>query len=186
MMESNPVPRLVPERPFPSYSFVPGLFPHPFSDPGGHSFGQRPVTVPALTEETWRDNRDYLFGLDLFNHGYYWEAHETWEGLWHACGRAGLVGDFLKGLIQLTAAGVKVRQGMPRGVAGLAQGAAELFEKVRDALGPDTRRFLGLDLDGLIYMAQELKAQPERDPGTPGAPVERVLSLVLLPSSEEP
>jgi uncharacterized protein len=22
------------------------------------------------------------WGLDVFNHGYYWEAHEAWEGLW--------------------------------------------------------------------------------------------------------
>ncbi|MER9586456.1 DUF309 domain-containing protein [Mesorhizobium sp. M0276] len=23
-------------------------------------------------------------GIDLFNHGYYLEAHEAWEPLWHA------------------------------------------------------------------------------------------------------
>ncbi|MER9222262.1 DUF309 domain-containing protein [Mesorhizobium sp. M0644] len=22
--------------------------------------------------------------IDLINHGYYWEAHEAWEPLWHA------------------------------------------------------------------------------------------------------
>ncbi|TGQ49534.1 DUF309 domain-containing protein, partial [Mesorhizobium sp. M1C.F.Ca.ET.210.01.1.1] len=26
----------------------------------------------------------FRWGIDLFNHGYYWEAHEAWEPLWHA------------------------------------------------------------------------------------------------------
>src|SRR5437016_5797881 len=95
-------PRLVPERPFPPYSFVPGLFPHPISDPAGHSYGQPHPTPLPLDVDQWAANADYLFGIDLFNHGYYWEAHEVWEGLWHACGRAGILGDMLKGLIQLT------------------------------------------------------------------------------------
>src|SRR6202171_6004569 len=96
--------------PLPPYSFVPGLFPHPVSDPRGHSFGQH-FTAPALPDpEKWSSNAPYLCGLDLFNHGYYWEAHEAWESLWHACGHKGLVADFLKGLIKLAAGGVKKRE----------------------------------------------------------------------------
>src|SRR6516162_1991742 len=104
------LPRLVPEKPFPAYSFVPGQFPHPISDPEGHSYGIRHDAVASVDPENWSASRDYLFGIDLFNHGYYWEAHETWEGLWHAAGRQGPTGDLLKGLIALAAAGVKVRQ----------------------------------------------------------------------------
>jgi uncharacterized protein len=175
------LPRLTPERPFPSYSFVPGLFPHPISDPAGHSYGIRPETAAPLDPENWQASGDYLFGIDLFNHGYHWEAHETWEGLWHAAGRDGTVADFLKGLIQLTAAGVKVRQGMPRGVSSLGQGAAELFRKVRETLGPDRPRFLGLDVSELHDFAQELAIHPERTARTSGAAVERVFSLILSP-----
>ena len=36
----------------------------------------------------------------LFNAGYYWEAHEVWEGLWHAYGRRGATADVLKGADQ--------------------------------------------------------------------------------------
>jgi hypothetical protein len=182
MLESPP--RLAPERPFPPYSFVPGLFPHPISDTAGHSYGQPHPTPIPLHVEHWADNADYLFGIDLFNHGYYWEAHEVWEGLWHACGRAGILGDFLKGLIQMTAAGVKVRQQMPRGVAGLGAGAAELFERVRESLGT-TRRFLGLDVEQLLNFARDLAARPDRDAGSQDAPVERVLPLILLPQGDE-
>nr|WP_244447982.1 DUF309 domain-containing protein [Neorhizobium vignae] len=50
-------------------------------------------------------------GQDLFNHGYYWEAHEAWEGLWQAAKRGSQLRAFLKGLILLSAAGVKIREG---------------------------------------------------------------------------
>ncbi len=185
MIVSSAPPRLVPDRAFPPYSFVPGRFPHPLSDPDGHSHGQ-PHTVPApLDINDWHANADYLFGIDLFNHGYYWEAHEVWEGLWHACGRSGILGDYLKGLIQMTAAGVKVRQGIPRGVASLGEGAAALFQNARDALG-EQRRFLGLDVETLLAFVRELADHPERDGGAPDSPVERVFSLVLVPQGDEP
>jgi predicted metal-dependent hydrolase len=176
-------PRLVPERPFPPYSYVPGRFPHPHGDPEGHSYGHIHATPLPLDEQNWSDNRDYLFGIDLFNHGYYWEAHEVWEGLWMACGRRGRVATFLKGLIQLTAAGVKVRQQVPRGVQSLAEGATELFGEVRASLGPD-EWLLGLDVGELIAFARELAARPERDAGDVNAAVQRVLSLVLTPRGD--
>src|ERR1041385_5309222 len=156
---SEPVsspPRLVPERAFPPYAYVPGLFPHPISDPAGHSHGVRPAAVRPVEPEDWPASREDLFGIELFNNGYCGEAGEVGEALWHACGRSGVTADFLKGLIQLTAAGVKVRQAMPRGVASLGQGAAELFRKVREALGPDRPRFLGLDVASLQDFAREL------------------------------
>ncbi|WIJ26896.1 DUF309 domain-containing protein [Devosia sp. RR2S18] len=46
--------------------------------------------------------------MDLFNHGYYWEAHEAWEDVWQLSeGQQRL---YLKALILLCAAGVKVRE----------------------------------------------------------------------------
>jgi hypothetical protein len=129
-------PRLLPDEPLPPYAFVPGQSPHPTSDPAGHSFG-RAATPPApLDPSRWRECRDYLHGLDLFNAGFYWEAHEAWEGLWHAAGRTGTTADFLKGLIKLAAAGVKHRAGKPAGVRSHACRAAELLRGVeRDLLG---------------------------------------------------
>jgi len=86
------VPRFVPDQPLPPYSFVPGRFPHPVNDPQGHSFGADPPPAELLDPDRWQICRAYLYGVDLFNHGYYWEAHESWEGLWLACGRTGRSG----------------------------------------------------------------------------------------------
>src|SRR6476661_8020059 len=114
--ERRPV-RLVPDEPLPPYSYVTGLFPHPTRDPLGHSFGNSAPASAPVDPSNWSASRAYLVGCDLFNLGYYWEAHETWEGLWHACGRRGMTADFLKGLIKLAAAGVKAREGRRQGVA---------------------------------------------------------------------
>jgi uncharacterized protein len=41
-------------------------------------------------------------GIDLFNSGHYWEAHEAWEGDWVPI-RKGPESGFYKGLIQVAA-----------------------------------------------------------------------------------
>ena len=128
-------PRFVPDEPFPPYTYVPGRSPHPVSDPAGHSHGAHRPPPEPLEAAQWRSCRPYLYGVDLFNHGYYWEAHEVWEGLWNAAGREGVTADFLKGLIQLAAAGVKVRQGLVTGVERHGRRAAELFRQVGRAVG---------------------------------------------------
>jgi hypothetical protein len=52
----------------------------------------------------------FRWGIDLFNHGYYWEAHEAWEPLWHAAKQSIQHRQFFKGLILLAAAGVEIRE----------------------------------------------------------------------------
>jgi uncharacterized protein len=141
-------PRYLPDEPFPAYTFVPGRSPHPFSDPAGHSY-QRVPELPAVPEpDGWSESRTFLRGVDLFNHGFFWEAHEAWEGLWQACGRRGVLADFLKGLIQLAAAGVKHREGVPQGVTNHARRAAELWR----ATGQES--LLGLQCAELIELAE--------------------------------
>jgi len=120
-------PRYCPDRPLPPYSYVPGLAPHPMSDPRGHSFGRNHPAAQPLDESSYASNPNYLYAIDLFNHGFYWEAHEEWESLWHAAGRTGVTADFLKGLIKLAAAGVKLREGRAAGVNQHACRAAELL-----------------------------------------------------------
>src|SRR5260221_4877813 len=122
---TNP-PRFAPELSLPPYAFVPGRNAHPTSDPNGHSFGQKPAHPEPPDPQAWQLSQAFRYGIDLFNYGYYWESHEVWEGLWHSCGRTGLVADFIKGLIKLAAAGVKVREGKPEGVRSHAGRAAAL------------------------------------------------------------
>jgi hypothetical protein len=120
-------PRYCPDRPLPPYSYVPGLAPHPISDPRGHSFGATHPATEPLDESSYAINQNYLYAIDLFNYGFYWEAHEEWESVWHAAGRSGPTADFLKGLIKLAAAGVKLREGRAAGVKQHAQRSAELI-----------------------------------------------------------
>jgi predicted metal-dependent hydrolase len=172
--------RLLPDVPLPPYAFVPGRTPHPVSDPAGHQYGVEPQAPPPLDPERWRDSRAYLRGVDLFNHGYYWEAHEAWEGLWLAAGRAGPLADFLKGLIQLAAAGVKAREGLPRGVAGHAARAAELFGQTARSLGGAS--YLGLTPAELLAAARRVEQQAPAMPGDPDASVKVVFDFLLMPS----
>jgi uncharacterized protein len=153
--QKPPVPRLVPEEPLPPYSFVPGgQFPHPESDPAGHAFGRQRAAAPELDPARWQAGRPYLYGLDLFNAGFYWESHVEFESLWLAAGRKGVVADFLKGLIHLAAAGVKDREEKPRGVKSHARRAAELWREVARSSGTEERLFLGLRPPELIGMAE--------------------------------
>lgn len=119
--------RYVPERVFPPYTFVPGKTPHPINDPAGHSSGADPPKPDPFDPHHWEKSVDYLYGVDLFNYGYYWEAHEVWEGLWHVTGHDSEPGLFLKGLIKLTAAGVKALQQNDHGIRAHIAGAREIF-----------------------------------------------------------
>ena len=161
--------RLCPDRPLPPYSYVPGSFPHPISDPAGHSYKchamagetEQPVhNIPIDLASEWRLSFEYLFGIDLFNHGFYWEAHETWEQLWIVSGRSGRNANFSKSLIKLAAAGVKAREGRPLGVQRHALRARELFLLVSESLRTEGNLLTlgGLDLQFLAMAAETIAA----------------------------
>ncbi len=115
-------------------------------------------------------------GIELFNAGYYWEAHEVWEELWHACGRKGTTADVLRALIKLAAAGVKVRERQEHGVRTHARRAAELLGSAKER-GDECR--LGLDLAGLIERAKGVATNPPRDSSPLTLPVNRVFSFQI-------
>lgn len=111
----------------PPYTYVPGQTPHPVSDPRGHAFGHRAEPVPPLDPTHPEQSPTWCEAVALFEAGFYWEAHEAWESLWHAAGRTGPTADCLKGLIKWAAAGVKVRERRPEGVRRHCRRAAELL-----------------------------------------------------------
>jgi hypothetical protein len=115
-----------------------------------------------------------LLGVDLFNHGYYWEAHEAWEAVWNAAGRRGPVASFLKGLIQLAVVGVKVRQRIPGSAVAHARRAAELFREV------EAPTVLGLSPAEMATWAERIADRPP-DVEADLRPVE-----VLFPFALEP
>jgi hypothetical protein len=132
------------DRPFPPYAFLPGRDPHPTRDPDGHSFGHEDAPRAHLPAARWRENEAYLWGTDLYNHGYLWEAHEAWEGQWHASKADRLQALFLQGLIQCAAAWLKIRMQQPAGVARLSALALLKLDEVAAASGGV---YMGLDLE---------------------------------------
>ena len=147
-------PRLT-ALPLPSYAYVPGRNPHPIRHPAGHRYGLPTPTYSALDPQHWAASEPYLYGIDLFNHGYYWEAHEVWEGLWRAHAHTEPIALFLQALIALAAAGVKQRQGRARGVQHHGERAQALLNQV--ALRLDhPRAYLGLEVDVLLRLATAL------------------------------
>src|SRR5215470_9912741 len=129
-------PRYCPERPLPPYRYVPGLHPHPVRDPAGHSY----QAAPARTLIDW------LFGVDLFNAFYFWEAHEAWEGLWAAKPRDSAPARMLQGLIQIAAALLKIHLGSLAGAAALSR---EGLDKLA-AVAATVPTMLGLQLPDTI------------------------------------
>ncbi|MCP4190328.1 MAG: DUF309 domain-containing protein [Planctomycetaceae bacterium] len=183
MSESRPTAsadRLLPERALPPYSYVTGKFPHPVRDVTGHQFGQSVPVEDPLNPNAWRHSESYRFGIDLFNQGYYWEAHESWEGCWHAVDRTGPVADFLKALIKLAAAGVKAREGRPLGVQRHATRARALLQALKMSEAND---YAGLSLNGLIDLCDRLIADPQKWVDTSDAPVVVILPRLPIPSS---
>ncbi|MGH8579378.1 MAG: DUF309 domain-containing protein, partial [Gammaproteobacteria bacterium] len=134
------LPRRYCARPFPPYRFVPGRNPHPLRDPKGHSYGlSRPVAT-RFEPSQWRTSTDYLYGVDLFNSCYWWEAHETWEGIWVAVGRRTPMGQFMQGLIQISVAHLKRFQGLGGPADRLLR---EGFARMRRSGGT----FLGIEIE---------------------------------------
>ena len=113
--------------PFPGYRYIPFRpdLPHPRHDPRGHSYAQDDEPLTQFTERDWPNCRPYLYGVDLFNHRYWWEAHEAWEAIWLAAGRNSQAGCFIQGLIQLAAGQLKRIMEEPSGASLLTDSAAE-------------------------------------------------------------
>jgi uncharacterized protein len=116
------------DRSFPSYRFLPGQSPHPRRDPKGHSYGQPEPKTPAFLPEEWWDSDWYLYGIDLYNFGYWWECHEVFESLWHAVGPDTQQGRFLQALIQVAAANLKRLVNEPDPAGKLSRAALERLQ----------------------------------------------------------
>jgi len=118
--QNSPHPESAPLDPpqnLPSYTYVPGLTPRP------HLNGT----------DNWTFQDRMTQGTLLFNHGYYWEAHEIWEGAWITAGRRGVPADFIKALIKMAASGVKMLERNEQGVQRHAARALELLTQVIEA-----------------------------------------------------
>ena len=138
--------RYLAHRAFPPYIFIPGQNPHPKKS-GGHMEGEEDPLCSPLDQAFPQDSETLRYSLDLFNHAYYWEAHVYLEALWNAHQREGGVADFLKALIKLSAAGVKLNLDQKESAAGHLKRARDLLEEV---MGSEGELFLGFNLQNIL------------------------------------
>lgn len=161
----------------PPYTYIPGG-PHPHPNRTRRAPSPPPPPIPGDGLD-WHRSPTYLLGVQLWNSGFYWEAHEAWEALWHAHQRTGPTADLLKALIKLAAAGVKARQGQLRGVETHARRAAALLRQVSRSTEP--AQWLGLDLPRLASWADLLLLELSSPPPPLDAPPHPVFRHSLHP-----
>lgn len=132
------------DRALPSRPYTPGL-----ADPG-----PRPEHYAALTPawngdpSNWRAGADYLYGIDLLNAGYPWEAHEALEVAWKQIPADQPARNVVRAVIQVSAALVKRR-------AGNRIGVERLFSRAMENLRPWAgRRMMGIDVDSFTRQAR--------------------------------
>ncbi len=138
--------RYWPSRALPPYRYIPGgPHPHPVRDPDGHSYERNPRFRyhPPWDPNEWRTLESWLWGVDLFNTFYFWEAHEAWEVLWVVKPKDSPPALLLQGLIQVAAALLKVHT---RSIGPAAALSREGLEKIA-LVAATTPTLLGLRLD---------------------------------------
>ena len=105
----------------------------------------------GLPPDRWREEVLYLFGADLYNHGFFWEAHEAWEAVWQAAGTRSARGPFFKGLIQCAAALLHLRRDKASTFLRVSGRAIGYLSQISDAF------HMGLHLSGFIVQWQEFR-----------------------------
>lgn len=138
--------------PLPGPPHLPGRNPRP--DPAlftPYLSGLDGLSVAALAESP-----AFAAGFQAFAARFYWEAHEFWEPVWAALPPASAERQLLRGLIQLTNAGLKRRMG--RGAAAariLVLADAALAAALGGVSGP----LMALDRERLAAMRAQVAAE---------------------------
>jgi len=98
-------------------------------------------------------------GVDLFNQGLYWEAHEAWEEAWTP-DRHGPDRGFYKGLIQVAAGCLHYTRRNRRGTLNMWRSGADLLRPHLPAHG-------GIDLASLVARVDALRGAVEASESWP-------------------
>lgn len=96
--------------PLPETRYRPGRMPRP-ADRG-----------PAGLADRFR------YGVDLYNNGYWWEAHEAWEAVWLRLQPNSAMRHGVQGLIQAANCHLKIHLGQARAARSLARDLERLFD----------------------------------------------------------
>lgn len=98
--------------------------------------------TPREVEQRLDDNypHPYLAGIELFNNGRFWHAHEEWEAAWLAADDP-QIRLFYKGIIQTAAALVHWQKNNPKGLhLNWRKARAKLTALPSEVMGLDLRQ----------------------------------------------
>ncbi len=130
--------------------------------------------LPIFTDEEVQDRRHILLeGVRQYNDGYFFEAHEVWEGLWMQSPWP--TRRFLQGLIQVAAAFVHfVRDEYP--------GTVRLLGHAHEKMADFAPHYLDIDVERLLAEVAAARGElltlgPER---FEELPQERIPRITLL------
>jgi predicted metal-dependent hydrolase len=124
----------------------------------------KPPTMPKHTETAAHEHEmKFRAGLDQFNTGRFFDAHETWEEIWLASREPEKT--FLQGIIQIAAAFHHYGRGNLPGTRSLIQAGLRRLERF-----PATHR--GIELEPLRGSARDWAVQlaAGHDPGHASLP----------------
>ena len=134
---------------FPTYAHIPGSNPRHRED----LFDEICASVtPDMTTLDLSKTKAWQSGLDLYRHGYFWEAHEVLEAVWMQCPKNSVERYFVQAIIQIANARLKLIMKRPRAAKRLFEKASELF---REASLQSDRPILETPLE---FVAIELQA----------------------------
>ena len=105
--------------------------------------GVRPDPRWLIHDDAW------AWAGDLFDAGFYWEAHEVWESMWLKLPRASARARFFQGLLLLAAALVK-QASFPESADALFLQGVEALEEAVHALGDEIDGVDVLELVGMV------------------------------------
>lgn len=148
-------PRYQPLRALPTQAYVPGQGPRPSlvaDDP------TRATAAAYLRADRWREHAEYLWGVDLYNAGFFWEAHEVWEASWRASAHDPEQHSYLQGLIQIAAACLKGATLDANAARSIGTRALERLDQLSAKVNEP---YMGLDL---VRFLADFRAFIELDP----------------------
>ncbi len=159
--------------PLPSRRHIPGSGSEPDRPPLDRVKAGTPRSMRA---EIWREVPAYLYGVELYASGYFWEAHEVWEPVWLATRPSSRERHLMVALIQLANACLKLAMGQRNATLRLLQ---EVADRLADCAPGAHDTLMGIDIDGLSGRVRTF-ADAVRDSGLPaGALVEMRPALQL-------
>ena len=132
--------RYQPQRAFPERAYVPGQSSRPVAEADSPALELEAVYLP---HPRWREHAEYLWGVDLYNAGFFWEAHEVWEALWRANAHDADQHLYLQGLIQTAAACLK---GVMLDADSARRIGARALERLDRLHAVQSEPYMGLDL----------------------------------------